>query len=127
MIRLAMLAAVAAAGLGPPAAAESPKADEVMAPFFGADLQIDNFEGWHADRHLAADHTYTQTGSDGEVTGTWSVEGGKLCTVQKTPPPPADRASRYCNLGPGHEVGDKWRDTDPVTGNPIFFYLAPGD
>jgi hypothetical protein len=119
-----LLAGAALAGAGPAAAQLSP-ADAAMQPFFGADLQIDNLEGWHAQRYLAADHTYRQTGSDREVSGTWSVEAGKLCTVQTSPPPGPDRARRYCNLGPGHKLGDKWQDRDPVTGNAIFFALVP--
>ncbi|THD77250.1 MAG: hypothetical protein E7812_14995 [Phenylobacterium sp.] len=112
--------------LAPRPAAAAPAAEAVMQPFFGATLEIDNLEGWHADRVLAPDHTYRQTGSDGPTSGTWAVEGGKLCTVQDKPAPPPDRAPRYCNLGPGHQLGDKWQDRDPVTGNAIFFALTPG-
>jgi hypothetical protein len=119
-----MIAALAAAAIL--AGAAAPVAEAAMQPYFGAELQIDNLEGYHTRLHLAPDHTYTETGSDGPVAGTWALEDGKLCIAQKTPPPPPDRLPRYCNVGAGHKVGDKWRSTDPVTGNPIFFYLAPG-
>jgi len=125
-MRPLVIALVGLALAGPSAAQGQPaSADEGVQPFIGSRLEIDNFQGWHADRYLAPDHTYTQTGSDGDVTGEWSVEDGKLCTEQKTPPPAGDRAKRYCNLGPGRKLGDTWQDRDPVTGNPIFFSLQP--
>lgn len=105
-------------------AAPEPGSDPVGA-FYGATVEIDNLEGWFALRRLNPDGSFTQTGSDGEVRGTWAVRDGKLCTTQETPAPPPDRARTYCNLGPGHKLGDRWDDRDPVTGNPIYFTLKP--
>ena len=90
------------------------------------------FGGWnrrtqsHVKRYLNPDHTFTQTGSDGPVREGWALDGGKLCTTQEAPQPPSDRAKTYCNLGPGHKLGDRWPDTDPVNGNDIFFSLVAG-
>ncbi|MFI4933796.1 MAG: hypothetical protein ACHP7N_04205 [Caulobacterales bacterium] len=123
-IRIAVLGA-AAFGAVNTVRGQQPASDPVAA-FYGATLEIDMLSGWSAHRFLAPDHTYTQTGSDGPTHGSWVVKGGKLCTIQDQPPPPADRAPRYCNLGPGHKVGDRWLDNDPVTGNAVFFKLTPG-
>jgi hypothetical protein len=119
-----VVVALLAGGFGMNVRAEVP-ADPVAA-FYGATLEIENIEGWYAKRYLNPDRTFTQTGSDGAVKGTWAVEGGKLCATQQTPPPAPDRARTYCNVGPGHKVGDKWEDSDPVTGNVIYFSLHPG-
>ena len=51
-----MLAQLAfAASMALMAAGSAPPDDAAMQPFFGAILQIDNLEGWHARRWLAAE------------------------------------------------------------------------
>lgn len=97
-----------------------------LAAFFTSTLEIDVPAGdWSAKRFLAPDHTYRESGDDGEVHGTWAVKDGRICTT-------ADRslgdtrAKTYCNTGLGKKAGDAWRDADPVTGNPVLFKLTPG-
>ncbi|MGA0604773.1 hypothetical protein ACO2Q0_02130 [Phenylobacterium sp. VNQ135] len=106
-------------------AAGAPLDADPLSAFYGATLEISTLDGWRAERRIRPDHTFTQTGSDGAVEGTWTLEAGKLCTTQRRPAPPADRAATYCNTGPGQKLGDKWIDRDPVTGNAIFFSLIP--
>jgi hypothetical protein len=53
-----------------------------MADYFANTLTIEIPGVWKAKRYFAADHTYWQTGDDGEVKGTWAIEDGKVCTVQ---------------------------------------------
>src|SRR6185312_4719947 len=99
----------------------------VLRDFFAGTLEIDvPFGGpWSAKRYLAPDHTYRETGSDGDVRGTWVLQDGKVCTT-------ADRllgeerAKTYCTDVAGKHAGDMWRAPDPVTGNAVFFKLSPG-
>jgi hypothetical protein len=115
--------AVLAAG---PAAQAQADAAALMADFFKGALEIDNPNGdWHAKRYLAADHTYRETGSDGEVHGTWTVKDGKICTTADHLLG-ADRASTYCNTGLGKRAGESWKDADPITGNVVLFKLSAG-
>jgi hypothetical protein len=97
-----------------------------MADFFKGTLEIDLPAGdWAAKRYLAADHTYRETGSDGDVTGTWALKDGKICTTASKALG-LDRAKTYCNTGVGRKAGEAWRDEDPVTGNTVMFKLTPG-
>jgi hypothetical protein len=126
------LAAVISAALiglavAPPAAHAAPDEKTALADFFAGTLEIDLLAGgWSARRWLAADHTYRETGSDGDVHGTWSIENGKICTVRDKPKNDPDRIARYCNEGVGRHVGETWNDADPVTGNIVMFALKPG-
>ena len=96
-----------------------------MREFFGATLEIDlPAVGWSAKRYFAPHHTYRETGNDGDAHGTWLIDGGQVCVVPDQHLP--DRAARYCSLGPGKKVGDKWSGADPVTGNTVLFSLKPG-
>ena len=111
-----------------PCGAQAAPADEAaqMGDFFKGTLEIDVPAGdWSAKRYLTADHTYRETGADGEVQGTWVVQGGKICTTAARPLG-ADRAKTYCNIGVGKKAGEQWRDEDPVTGNVVLFKLTPG-
>jgi hypothetical protein len=122
------LAAIAS-GLVLGAASTAAAADEavVLRDFFSGTLEIDVPAGdWSAKRYLAPDHTYRETGTDGAVTGTWKLEGERVCITPDKPVGGDDRTNRYCNLGPGKHAGDTWRDADPVTGNAVFFKLSPG-
>ena len=119
-------AALIAAAVPPPAQA-APEEKTALADFFAGTLEIDLLAGgWSARRWLATDHTYRETGSDGEVHGTWSIENGKICTVRDKPKDDPDRTARYCNEGVGRHVGETWNDADPVTGNVVMFALKPG-
>jgi hypothetical protein len=98
-----------------------------MRDFLTGTLEIDNPAGaWSAKRWFAPDHTYRETGSDGQVHGVWTIENGKICTARDKPVTDPDRTARYCNEGLGRHTGDKWRDVDPVTGNAVFFSLTAG-
>ena len=129
MVRIAIGAVAAmllASGAGAQAAAPADEA-AAMQDFFTGTLEIDNPAGdWSAKRYFAPDHTYRETGSDGEVRGTWAIENGKICTARDRPKADPDRADRYCNEGVGRRLGDKWRDADPVTGNLVLFELKAG-
>jgi hypothetical protein len=111
-----------------PHAAKAAPADEAaqMADFLTGVLDIDVPGGdWSAKRFFAADHTYRETGSDGQVTGTWKVQDSKICTTADRPLG-LDRARTYCNSGLGRKAGEAWRDQDPVTGNTVMFKLTAG-
>ncbi|MBS0334382.1 MAG: hypothetical protein JSS35_16565 [Proteobacteria bacterium] len=103
-----------------------PTETALMADFLTGTLEIAVPAGdWSAKVYLAPDHTFRETGSDGEVRGAWEVRGGKLCTTVDHALG-ADRLTTYCNLGPGKHSGEMWRDADPVTGNTVLFKLTPG-
>jgi hypothetical protein len=120
---------VAAAVLAASAArAQPPAADEtsVMRDFLSGTWEVDVPGGeWSAKYFLAADHTYREVGSDGEVRGTWDVRDGKVCTTADHIVAPG-RIKTYCNKGAGRRAGDQWTDSDPVTGNTVFFTLKAG-
>jgi hypothetical protein len=129
MIKLATCA-LAAALLTGEARAQQPNPAETAAmhDFWGAALEIS--VPWESGggtsvitRYYAPDHTYRETNEVGEAHGRWSVEGGKICATRADPPPGV--VARYCNIGVGKKLGDKWQDTDPVTGNAVFFWLQP--
>jgi len=96
--------------------------------FFTGTLEIDVPAGgpWSAKRYLAPDHTYRETGSDGEVRGTWVLRDGKVCTTAERPLADEDHTKTYCTDALGKHAGDAWRAPDPVTGNAVFFKLSPG-
>ena len=105
--------------------AQTPPADAAaMAGYFGNTLNIEIPDMYSAKRYFAPDHTYTETGDDGDVHGTWSIKDGKVCTVQSQEY--LDRLKEYCNLGLGRKPGDTWVDHDPMTGNRITFTLTVG-
>jgi hypothetical protein len=109
-----------------PAAAQSANEAKAMRDFFAGTLDIDTPAGnWSAKRYFAPDHTYRETGSDGEVRGTWAIENGKICTTAGKPLGD-DRAAKYCNTGLGKHIGETWRDSDPVTDNAVMFKLSAG-
>ena len=60
-----------------------------------------------------ADNTYTGTMPNGAtMSGSWSVEGGQLCTMQKSPAPPAGM-EKNCGAFGDHKVGDSWESKGP--------------
>ena len=128
MLKIAICAAAAALLLTSAARAQPAPADEaaVMRDFVSGTWEIDVPAGdWSAKYFLAADHTFRETGSDGEVRGTWEVKDGKVCTTADHLVAP-DRIKTYCNTGAGRHTGDQWTDADPVTGNAVFFTLKAG-
>ena len=118
-----LLSAVAALPLM--ATAQQPSNDAAaMAGYFGATLTISIPDMYSAKRWFKPDHTYTETGDDGDVHGTWSIKDGKVCTTQSQEY--IDRLKEYCNLGVGKKAGETWLDKDPLTGNRITFTLVAG-
>jgi hypothetical protein len=114
------LAASAVAAQTAPATTDA----EAMAGYFGNTLTISIPDMYSAKRYFAPDHTYTETGDDGDVHGTWAIKDGKVCTVQSQAY--LDRLKEYCNLGVGRKPGETWVDHDPLTGNRITFTLIAG-
>jgi len=114
------LAASTVAAQTPPAANDT----AAMAGYFGNTLTISIPDMYSAKRYFAPDHTYTETGDDGDVHGTWSIKDGKVCTTQSQKY--LDRLKEYCNLGVGKKAGETWADKDPLTGNRITFALVSG-
>ncbi|WP_309607080.1 hypothetical protein [Phenylobacterium sp.] len=125
-----MMGAALLLGGAPYAAQAAATTDDatVMSDFFKGTLEIDVPAGgpWSAKSYLSPGHTFRSVGSDGESRGSWEVRDGKICTTADHAPTSPDRIQTYCNTGPGKHMGDKWRDNDPVTGNAVFFHLAPG-
>ena len=118
----ALAALVVSSGVSAQPAGEA----AAMGDFFTGTLEIANPNGdWSARRWLAPDHTYRESGSDGEVRGTWKIENGKICTTADHRLG-VDRAATYCNVGVGKKAGEGWKDEDPVTGNLVLFKLTPG-
>ncbi|HEX5264585.1 MAG TPA: hypothetical protein VFW13_13720 [Phenylobacterium sp.] len=129
MVRNAVAALAAALLLSGPRTLAATPSDEAaaMRDFFTGTLEIDNPAGqWSAKRYFAPDHTYRETGSDGQIHGVWAIEGGKICTTRDNPTSDPDRTARYCNEGVGRHAGEKWGDSDPVTGNLVLFNLKAG-
>ncbi|HLZ75303.1 hypothetical protein [Phenylobacterium sp.] len=127
MLKIAICAATALL-LTSPARAQTAGTDEAAAvrDFLSGTWEIDVPAGdWSAKYYLAADHTFRETGSDGEVRGTWELKDGKLCTTADHLVAP-DRIKTYCNKGVGKHAGEQWTDADPVTGNTVFFTLKAG-
>ena len=126
------LSAILGAGLllcgSAPLVAEAAAPDEAaaLADFFKGVLEIDvPAAGWSTKRYLAADHTYSETGSDGPVRGTWALQGDQVCTTAYRSVGD-DRLKTYCTAAVGKHAGDIWRAEDPVTGNTVMFRLSPG-
>jgi len=107
------------------AGAQAPASDAAaMAGYFGNTLAISIPDMYSAKRYFSTDHTYTETGDDGDVHGTWAIKDGKVCTTQSQEY--LDRLKEYCNLGVGRKAGETWVDKDPMTGNRITFTLVAG-
>jgi hypothetical protein len=62
---------------GAPAAAQAPPSADPMAGFYDATLSI-TAPYFAAKRQFAPDHTYRDTGDDGDVEGSWAIEDGKI-------------------------------------------------
>lgn len=126
MLKIAVCAAAAALISGAAWAQTSADDAVVMRDYISGTWEVDVPAGdWSAKYFLAADHTFRETGSDGEVKGTWEVRDGKVC-ITADHLVAADRIKTYCNKGAGRHVGDQWTDADPVTGNTVFFTLKAG-
>ena len=60
-----------------------------------------------------ADNTYTGVRPDGvSISGTWSMAGDQLCTVQTAPAMPAGQ-EKNCGAFGDHKVGDSWDSAGP--------------
>jgi hypothetical protein len=130
MIRIAICAVAAALAVDAARAQAQPAADEAAAmhDYFGAALEIS--APWQTGggvsittRYYAPDHTFHEVNEEGEAQGSWTIEDGKICATRTHAP--RGQAARYCNIGLGKTLGQQWQDTDPVTGNAVFFQLMP--
>src|SRR5882672_1460556 len=96
----AMLA-VAAGAFATPALADDP-----LANYYGNTLVAkgahDDWQVWYLP-----DHTYTAEFNDHPISGTWSIEGDKVCLYQITPTPVPDTLPR-CYPVQTHKVGESW-------------------
>ena len=119
LLALPLTASAVAAQTTPPASDAA-----AMAGYFGNTLTIGIPDMYSAKRYFAPDHTYTETGDDGDVHGTWAIKDGKVCTTQSQDY--LDRLKEFCNLGVGKKPGETWVDHDPLTGNRITFALVAG-
>ena len=124
--RMALVCAAAALAAASPAVAQTdpPAAtaaqDEAgMVDFFKGALTITMpaFKKFRLTRQFAPDHTYVDLEHGKPVSGTWTLENGKICTQRPD-------AQRYCNLGLGKKLGEIWQDKDPYTGNEVDFALG---
>ena len=125
MIRIAMLAFLAAAGLTGSATAATKPPEAGMETYFANTLEIGVPAAmWSTSRYFERDHTYRDVGDGGEARGRWSIEDGKLCVVPERPLKP--EWNRFCNLPLDRKPGNAWLTTDPYTENTVMLKLAPG-
>ena len=107
MIRLGLLAGAATLGLAGPALAD-------MSGLVGNTV-VGTTPGDGLTRRiqLHADGTYRIAVSDGSAsTGTWSVQGARLCYLAVDPKPAAGAPNPLCVEGlDGHKPGDAWTTT----------------
>jgi hypothetical protein len=127
----ALLGALAIAGSpamaqveAPAPAAVAPSAaqpDAGMAEYFKGtlDVTLPAFPTYHVSRQFFPDHTYADVEGRKVARGAWSVENGKICTQRPN-------SERYCNLGVGRTIGERWQDKDPYSGNEVDFALLGG-
>ena len=99
---------LAVAFLAGPAAAGTP--EEIAA--HGMVVTIGGFD---IDLDFKPDHTFT--GANGQVTGTWRIEGDRLCS--KSNLDPAERCEPY---PAGKKSGDSFQVTDPE-GRPVVIRI----
>jgi len=123
----ALLGAAPFLCVAPAARAQTPASPAEIAQLgdvFVGTLEIDVPAGGSAvKRYFAKDHTYRDTGTEGDNTGTWRLDGDRVCTQQTDPPV---LAPPYCNMGLHRKLGERWTVSDPVTTNTVIFTLAPG-
>lgn len=89
-----------------------------LAGFYGNTLRIEA-QGFRELRFFEPNHTFRNRVRNKVLTGTWSIEGDRICTQ-------AAGAAKYCNLGLGKTPGEAWVDRDPYTGNEVRFALVEG-
>jgi hypothetical protein len=94
-------------------------------PVFGNTITIDIVGAYHAVRYIDPDHSWRDESNEGELRGTWAVEGANVCFTQTDPTPEPGR-ERICNPNVPHKLGDSWNNTDPVTGNMVVIGLVGG-
>ena len=89
-----------------------------LAGFYGNTLRIE-VQDYRGLRFFEPDHTYHDRVRGQVFQGSWTVEGDRICTQ-------SPGFNRFCNLGVGKTLGEKWLDRDPYTGNKVTFALTPG-
>ena len=105
-----------------PAAPQSqsgtPPESDPLAGYYANTLRIE-VQDYRGLRFFEPDHTYRDRVRGKLIKGSWSVDGGRICT-QST------GAAKFCNLGLGKTAGETWLDKDPYTGNEVKFTLEAG-
>ena len=102
----------------PPAQSQTQADSDPLAGFYDSTLRIE-VQGYRALRFFAPDHTFRDRVRGKILTGSWSVEGDRICTQTLG-------GGKFCNLGLAKTVGETWLDKDPYTGNQVKFTLEAG-
>lgn len=89
-------------------------ADDPLAAFYGNTVVVKAAGGSETRIHYKDDQTYSLSDTErGDASGTWAIEGDKLCMAQ-TEPKPAEGQEKLCVPSPaGKKVGDSWDDKTP--------------
>ena len=95
-----------------------PSQPDPLASYYGNTLRI-SVQDYRGLRFFEPDHTYHDRVGGKVFNGVWTVEGDRICTQ-------APNFNRFCNLGAGKTVGEKWLDRDPYTGNEVTLSLIAG-
>lgn len=118
-MRMKMIVAVAAGCLVAAAGlAQAQEQADPLAGFYGNTLRIEA-KGFKDLRFFEPDHTFRNRVKDKVLTGTWWIEGDRICVQQAA-------AAKFCNVGLGKTPGQAWVDHDPYTGNEVKFALVEG-
>ena len=101
-------------------------AADPMSSLYGNTLVVTMADGMATKLMYKPDHTFTGVDGKGQkISGTWAVDGDKVCATQVQPPPAAG-AEKHC--GPvmsDKKAGDKWEGTTP-DGKKLTFELVKG-
>jgi hypothetical protein len=103
-MRKIVLASLASIAL---AASVALAADDVMASRYGNTTVTTDAKGQQTKVWYKADGTFTAKAGDQTTTGTWKVDGGKICLTYTGATPPG-MTSPACFPISAHKVGDKW-------------------
>jgi len=82
-------------------------ADDVMASRYGNTTVTTDAKGAVTKVYYKSDGTFTAKAGDQTTSGTWKVDGGKICLTY-TGATPTGMANPACFPITAHKVGDKW-------------------
>jgi hypothetical protein len=104
-----------------PGAAVAQDKFDPMASAYGNTIVLSIGNVWTARQYVDPDHSWRQVSDDGEVRGTWSYLGDRVCMRQTAPPGPT-----YCHAPLERKVGDRWTNVDPDQGFTVQIELVKG-